>query len=145
MADICKKGSTSWKFNFSALSKHIHGQFTKRELKAKYYIRYTDDFVILHEDKNYLENLLPRISEFLETKLKLQLHPDKIFIKTIASGVDFLSWVHFPKHRILQTLTRKRMLKKLTENLREESRQSYLGMLSHSNTHELAKRIQELK
>ena len=84
-------------------------QFMKRELKVKYYIRYADDFVILSEDKNYLENLLPKISDFLENNLKLQLHPDKIFIKTLASGVDFLGWVHFPYHRILRTSTKNRM------------------------------------
>ncbi|OGI86443.1 hypothetical protein A3A01_01040 [Candidatus Nomurabacteria bacterium RIFCSPLOWO2_01_FULL_39_17] len=64
--------------------------FVKRGLKVKYYIRYADDFVILSEDGNYLEKILPEINNFLEKKLKLQLHPDKVFIKTLASGVDFL-------------------------------------------------------
>ena len=32
-------------------------QFMKRELKMKYYIRYEDDFVILIDNKNYLENV----------------------------------------------------------------------------------------
>ena len=114
-------------------------QFMKRELKVKYYIRYADDFVILSEDKNYLENLLPKISDFLENNLKLQLHPDKIFIKTLASGVDFLGWVHFPYHRILRTSTKNRMLKRLQENIKEEIRQSYLGLLKHGNTYGLTK------
>src|SRR5690606_13680880 len=38
-------------------------QFMKHQLKAKYYIRYADDFVVLSSDKNYLENLLPKIQE----------------------------------------------------------------------------------
>src|SRR3989344_6103501 len=80
-------------------------QFVKRGLKVKYYIRYADDFVILQNDKTYLENVLPKISQFLEEKLKLQLHPDKVFIKTLASGIDFLGWVHFPRHRVLRTTT----------------------------------------
>lgn len=87
--------------------------FMKRTLKAKHYIRYADDFVILHEDKKYLERLLPQISEFLESQLKLSLHADKVFIKTIASGVDFLGWVHFPYHRIPRTSTKKRMFRNL--------------------------------
>ncbi len=116
-------------------------QFIKRELKVKYYIRYADDFVILSEDKNYLENLLIQISNFLKQKLELQLHPNKVFIKTLASGVDFLGWVHFPKHRILRTSTKKRMLKNLKENAKEESRQSYLGMLKHGNTYKLHKKL----
>jgi len=87
-------------------------QFAKRKFKLKYYIRYADDFVILSQDKSYLENQLPKISEFLENRLKLRLHPDKVFIKTLASGVDFLGWVHFPHHRVLRTSTKKRMVKK---------------------------------
>ena len=93
-------------------------QFMEHKLKVKYYIRYADDFVVLSDSKNYLENLLPKINDFLDESLKLSLHPDKIFIKTIASGVDFLGWVHFPKHRVLRTTTKRRMLKKLLHKTR---------------------------
>jgi len=85
-------------------------QFVKRELKVKYYIRYADDFVVLSQDKKYLENVLEKMKEFLEKELKLQMHPGKVYIKTIASGVDFLGWVSFPKHRVLRTSTKRRML-----------------------------------
>ena len=78
---------------------------------------------------------------FLKDKLKLELHPDKVFIKTLASGVDFLGWVHFPKHRVLRTSTKRRMLRRLRDNLKEESKQSYLGMLKHGNAYKLAKKI----
>lgn len=118
-------------------------QYVKRELKVKYYIRYADDFVILHNIKTELENLLPKISEFLEQKLKLQLHPDKLYIKTIASGVDFLGWVSFPQHRVLRTTTKNRMLKNLAQSPKEESRQSYLGMLSHGDAYKLSLKILE--
>lgn len=116
-------------------------QFVKRELKVKYYIRYADDFVILQNDKIYLQNLLPKISRFLKEKLKLQLHPDKVFIKTLASGVDFLGWIHFPYHRVLRTSTKRRMLKRLQENIKKEAKQSYLGLLKHGNTYQLNKII----
>ena len=111
--------------------------FLKRKLKIEYYIRYADDFVILHESKAYLESILPKMSEFLETRLKLSLHPDKVFIKTLASGVDFLGWVHFSKHRVLRTSTKKRMMKKVKKNPKFKTIVSYLGLLSHGNTHEL--------
>lgn len=109
-------------------------QFMKRELKVKYYIRYADDFIILHEDKNYLNLILQYIVVYLKSELKLNLHPDKVFIKTLASGVDFLGWVHFPKHRVLRTSTKRRMLKRLKTNLHMRSLQSYLGMLGHGDT-----------
>lgn len=117
--------------------------FMKRIVKAKHYIRYADDFVILHKDKNYLESILPKISEFLETELKLSLHPDKVFIKTIASGIDFLGWIHFPHHRIPRTSTKKRMFRNLRDNSKEGLLSSYRGLLSHGDTHELQREISE--
>ncbi len=108
--------------------------FMKREMKAKYYIRYADDFVILSENKAHLEDLLPKIAQFLETNLKLSLHPDKVFIKTLVSGVDFLGWVHFPCHQVLRTATKRRMWKRLAEvEGKMEVVHSYLGLLSHGN------------
>lgn len=119
--------------------------FIKRELKMEFYIRYADDFVILHEDKAYLEKIIPEISRFLETKLRLSLHPNKVFIKTLASGTDFLGWVNFSKHRILRTSTKKRMMKKLKKNPKPESISSYMGMLSHGNTQKLYEEIEEIE
>ncbi len=116
-------------------------QFVKRELKVRYYIRYADDFVVLSQDKKYLEDILGKMKDFLESKLKLQLHPDKIFIKTIASGVDFLGWVHFPHHRVLRTSTRRRLIKNLKDNPKQETVQSYLGLLKHGNSFKLEKSL----
>lgn len=119
-------------------------QYVKHKLKAKYYIRYADDFVILSQDKKWLENVLLEIQQFLHEKLKLNLHPDKVFIKTIASGVNFLGWVHFPHHRVLRTATKRKMFRKLTESSKEEVAASYLGMLSHGNTYRIRQKITSL-
>lgn len=120
---------------------NIFDHFMKRKLKVSYYIRYADDFVILHERREYLEGLLPRITQFLAETLHLTLHPDKVFIATLASGVDFLGWVHFPQHRVLRTTTKRRMLRKLGQNSKKASRSSYLGILGHGDAHELAEVI----
>ena len=118
-------------------------QFVKHGLKVKYCIRYADDFVFLSEDNEYLESLVPQIAEFLETYLKLTLHPNKLFLKTLASGVDFLGWVHFQKHRVLRTATKRRMLSKIKSNLENEALvASYKGMLSHGNGYKLIKEIE---
>lgn len=117
-------------------------QYIKHELKVKYYIRYADDFVIFSNNKLYLENLITHMSDFLNQNLKLELHPNKVFIKTIYAGVDFLGWIHFPTHRVLRTATKKRMFKKLKKNnYKEESLNSYLGMLSHGNSHKLKQKV----
>ncbi len=120
-------------------------QFAKHKLKAKHYIRYADDFVILSYDRAWLVSLLPRIAEFLESRLALSLHPDKVSITTVASSIDFLGWVHFPDHRVLRTSTKQRMLKRV-RGLEEEGPtvQSYLGMLRHGNTYTLSQLVLEL-
>ena len=100
-------------------------QFVKRELKVKFYVRYADDFVILSQNKEYLQNILEQMKKFLENNFKLNLHPDKVFIKTITLGVDFLGWVHFSKHRVLRTATKKRMLKRINKNSKPETIASY--------------------
>ena len=116
-------------------------QFTKHNLKTKYYIRYADDFIILSSNQKELENLISIIRGFLFEKLKLELHPQKVFIKTLASGVDFLGWVNFSDHRILRATTKRRMIKKIIVSLLPETVQSYLGLLTHGNTHKLREKI----
>jgi retron-type reverse transcriptase len=118
---------------FSNIYLNEFDKFVKHKLKIKYYIRYADDFVIFSEDKEYLKNLISKIREFLQNKLKLTLHPDKIFIKTLNSGMDFLGWVNFFDHRILRTSTKKRMLNKIKENFDYKSLNSYLRLLNHGN------------
>lgn len=116
-------------------------QFIKHKLKVKYYIRYADDFVVLSENRNWLEEQIQPIQNFLDKKLKLTIHPAKIFIKTHASGIDFLGWVHFPDHRILRTTTKRRMMKKIQKSPTPETLNSYLGLLKHGNTYYLAESL----
>jgi retron-type reverse transcriptase len=124
---------------------HELDQAVKNIFKAKHYIRYADDFVVLSADKSWLEELLPKIADFLSERLRLELHPDKISIKTVASGIDFLGWVHFPNHRVLRTATKRRMFKRVEERKGNEATlQSYLGLLSHGNARKLQKEITNL-
>ena len=112
-------------------------------LKSDRSIRYADDFVILHEDKKYLEKLIPQVADFLETNSKIALHPKKTFIKTFASGLDFLGWVHFSYNRVPRVSTKKRMFKKLLLSERPDTLVSYLGLLSHGDTYRLIEVIRK--
>ncbi len=112
-------------------------QFMKHKLRARYYIRYADDFVVLSRDRLWLEGVLPQLAVFLCSRLRLTLHPDKVSISTVASGVDFLGWVHFPDHRVLRTATKQRMLRRLRENQSQPTLRSYLGLLRHGNAYGL--------
>ena len=110
-------------------------------MKVRYCVRYADDFVIMHADKQHLKNLLPALSDFLATQMKLSFHPDKVSIRTFASGVDFLGWVHFPHRRTLRTATKRRMIRRLGDHPSAETATSYLGLLGHGNTHKLKKKL----
>jgi retron-type reverse transcriptase len=116
-------------------------QFVKRKLKVKYYLRYADDFIVLHGNQSYLVDLVPKFAAFLESDLHLSLHPKKLFIKTLTSGMDFLGWIHFPHHRVPRTSTKRRMRKKLSKNPSSQTIASYVGLLGHGNTHKLQQKI----
>ena len=116
-------------------------QFVKHKLKAKYYIRYADDFVFFSTNKGKLKDTIQTLNDFLFERLKLTMHPDKLYIKTLASGVDFLGWIHFPYYRVLRTSTKIRMFKRLEECQKRETLESYLGMLSHGNSYKLKETI----
>lgn len=115
-------------------------QFIKRILKIKYYIRYADDFVFLSENKDSLIAWRPKLEKFLDERLKLYLHPQKVFLKTLASGVDFLGWVQFTDHRVLRTTTKRRMLRRLEQNNMPATRAAYSALLKHGNAYKLSKR-----
>lgn len=139
---------------FANVYLNVFDQFVKNELKVKNYLRYTDDFVIISDNKLYLENLITPISEFLHSRLKLSLHPKKITIRTFHQGIDFLGYVILPYHRLLRTKTKQRVFRKLRQRISEcrsgviskesleQSLQSYLGVLSHANTYRLSQDLQ---
>lgn len=116
-------------------------QFIKHTLKVKYYIRYADDFVVFSEDKGYSQIIALKMGVFLEKELKLQLHKDKIFIKTLSSGVDFLGWVNFPDHRVLRNKTKHRMFEKLLYYPKQGSLDSYLGLLGYGNSYKIKEKM----
>ncbi len=120
---------------------HEFDMYLKQGLRVKYYIRYADDFVILSDKKEYLNSLLPKIGEFLENKLKVKLHDDKVYIKTFASGVDFLGWSHFSHYRQIRTATKRKIIRKLKGYPKRQTVISYCGLLGHGNTYKLQKRV----
>jgi len=117
-------------------------QFIKHKIKARYYIRYADDFAIFSEDREWLKEQIRPIQDFLSSNLKLELHPDKLFLITVSSGIDFLGWVHFTDHMVLRSATKKRMFRKLKiNNYKKQSLNSYLGMISHGNSFKIKKEL----
>lgn len=128
-------------------------QFVKHELKIKYYARYTDDFVILSDTDSEFGHLLGKITIFLHDKLRLSLHPHKVDIRKLHHGIDFLGYVVFPHHKLPRAKTRRRVVRKLRQRATEyreekigeitlnQSLLSYLGLLSHANTHRFSENL----
>jgi retron-type reverse transcriptase len=128
-------------------------QFVKHKLKICYYARYTDDFIIVSRDREYLMGLVGSINNFLEDFLSLHLHPNKVEIIKYTAGVDFLGYVIFPTHTLIRERTKRRIIRKFESKIKkyeegEVSKEkinatlsSYLGVLSHANTYKLSMRL----
>jgi len=114
-------------------------QFVKHKLKVKYYERYADDFIFISDNQEYLKKLLPKIKLFLEDYLKLKLHPNKVSIRKLKQGIDFLGYITLPHYTALRNTTKKRMFKRI--NKTNES--SYIGLLSHCDGYKLRQRVNE--
>lgn len=131
-------------------------KFIKHELHLKYYLRYADDFVILHKDCDFLWKIVSCIDRFLQEKLKLHLHPQKISVRKLKQGIDFLGYVCLSHSRVIRTKTKKRMFRKFQNRKKEmlagkrtseslnQSAQSYLGMLQHANSYHLTRKLKIL-
>ena len=76
--------------------------FVKHKLKIKYYIRYVDDFVVLHYSKQQLKIWKEKMNQFLKNELKLELHPEKSKIVLLGGGVDFVGFRNFYQFKLLR-------------------------------------------
>lgn len=117
-------------------------QFVKQKLKIKYYIRYADDFIILDSNKDNLYKYTSILVNFLDENLKLELHPNKIILRKLSWGIDFLGYIVLPHYILPRTKTKKRIIKRiLKERISNQSLQSYLGYLKHANTYRLRENL----
>jgi RNA-directed DNA polymerase len=80
--------------------------WVKKELGIRHYGRYVDDFVLIHESKDYLQSVIPKLSDFLLSTLKLTLHPDKIYLQHYSKGVKYLGAVIKPHKTYIANRTK---------------------------------------
>jgi len=100
---------------------HELDAMVKHELRIHRYIRYMDDFVIIHHDKSYLKAVLNTITEFLNNALKLRLNnKTQIFPVSQNNGraLDFLGYRTWPTHKRIRKDSVKRMNKKMKKMAR---------------------------
>ena len=116
--------------------------YIKEQLHIKYYIRYMDDFILIHHDKEYLKKCLNLINKKLSS-LKLSLNK-KTQIYNLKSGVNFLGYKFILKNKklviLLNNQTRKKIKRKLRKarknniNFYKKSLASYNGYFKVSTT-----------
>ena len=129
----------------------------KEKYHIKYYSRYMDDLVLVHEDKEVLKSCLVELTTYANEVLKLEFN-SKTQIFPIKQGVDYLGW-HFyltdtgKVIRKLRTSNKKRFKRRLKALQKQysvgeksldditHSLQSYSGHLSHGHTHALKKKV----
>ncbi|MDN7143134.1 reverse transcriptase [Pseudomonas sp. JQ170] len=110
-------------------------QFCKHRLGARHYVRYVDDFVLLHESPQQLNAWKAEIEAFLP-KLGARLNPSKTILQPIDRGVDFVGHVIKPWRRTTRKRSVAQAIKRTAavpaEQLRETAN-SYFGLLTQAS------------
>lgn len=104
-------------------------RWIKEKLKAEYYIRYMDDIVILHSDKDYLRNLLKEIDRYLKS-INLEIKDNYQIFPSRVRGIDFVGYRHFGDYVLLRKSTSKRLIRKM-RNIMKKLRNG--GKLTYSD------------
>ncbi|HAT1822577.1 TPA: hypothetical protein I8Z14_003163 [Legionella pneumophila] len=128
--------------------------YIKHNLGVRFYGRYVDDFILVHEDKAFLKSLIPQMEQFLQEELELELHPRKRYLQNYRQGVPFLGVMLKPhciyagrriKGNFYDAIAKHNAVAKDHKPTKEEqmaflcSINSYLGILSHYQTYRLRK------
>jgi len=130
--------------------------FVKHDSKIRYYGRYVDDFVIVHEDKEYLKTLITKLSVFLQSTLQVTIHPKKIYLQHYSKGVKFLGTIILPnriyiadrtKGNFYNAIEKENQIARDHKPTKEEqqafqsSMNSSLGIMKHYKTYKLRKEM----
>lgn len=99
----------------------------KEQMHIKHYVRYMDDLILIHEDKDYLLDCLEKIKAHLNG-IGLTLNEKKTTIQPITHGVKFLGF------RFSLTDTGKVVMRLQTGKARKERRR--LKKMSHLDNFE---------
>jgi RNA-directed DNA polymerase len=110
-------------------------QYAKHVIGAKHYIRYVDDFLILHESPKWLNKALADINAFLPARLNANLNPSKTILQPIDRGVDFVGQVIRPFHRTTRKRSVNEAIRRINitpDSVLLEVANSYFGLLGQS-------------
>lgn len=132
-------------------------RLVKEKLRIKHYTRYMDDFLLVHENKEYLNHCKNEIEKLLTEKLRLSFNA-KTQIFPLKNGAEYLGWRFYLSDtgkviKRLRTSAKKRFKRKLKQMAQEygggkielsdiqRSLASYRGHLKHGHTYKLRKAV----
>ncbi len=106
-------------------------RLVKEKLRVKYYVRYMDDMILIHEDKEYLRQCLETMKIVACDDLRLQFN-EKTQLFPIKNGVDFLGF-HFymtDTGKVIRKLRQssKKRFKKRMKNLANQYAENELDL-----------------
>jgi retron-type reverse transcriptase len=137
---------------FANIYLHELDQFVKQGLRERHYMRYMDDFIVVHHDKEHLQQARREVEQFLTDKLRLVTNSKtQVFPVALHRGraLDFLGYKIWPTHRLLRKdsvrkMRRKVLLYRKGKLKRDEllrSARSWLGHAGHANTFRLVRKL----
>lgn len=97
----------------------IH-HFIKHDLKIKFFCTYMDDYILMHQDKKYLEKVLKILEEKLYSEYKLKLNKKKTMIVKASFGVVFLGRKFIVKNKKTIVKLTKSSKKNIEKNMKEK-------------------------
>ena len=115
-------------------------QFCKHQIGARRYVRYVDDFVLLHESPQWLNAAHARIDTFLPERLHAHLNPRKTILQPVARGIDFVGhvikpWQHTTRPRTVRNALRR--IETMPAGDVYAAGNSYLGLMRQvGNSHQ---------
>lgn len=131
--------------------------FVTEELGIGCYGRYVDDFVLIHQNKGKLLQARERITAFLQSELKLSLHPQKFYLQHYRKGVKFIGAVIKPNRVYIGNRSKNNLYQKIFTLIPQMGKSveavlsglfgfaarvnSYIGMMRHYNTYNLRSKI----
>ena len=122
---------------FANIYLNILDQYIKKELKCRFFVRYNDDFIIISNSKEKLNEIKDNIVNFVRQKLLLEIPNEKISIRKACWGIDFLGFVVLPNCVLIRDKTKNKMYL----NISQKNITSYLGLLKHCNSYNLKRKI----
>lgn len=136
---------------FANLYLSYFDHWVKEEWGIKYYFRYADDIVILHENKKFLHLLLRVIKCYLKAHLDLNVKDNWQVFPVDARGIDFVGYKFYHTHTLLRKDIKRHAMKVITDYQKDRINKqqfydrfkSYYGWLKYCSSKHILRRVQD--